>query len=339
MKSVKVEDAVGMVLAHDLTKIVPDSFKGVAFKKGYIIREEDIEELKNMGKYHVFVVSLTEGDVHENEAAERIAAAAASPGMVLCGAKEGKVNIKAAKRGIFKVNRAVLDELNQLGNAVLVTLHDNTLVEEGRIVAAAKIIPLTIEEEIIKRAETILALNKPLIDIKPIYCLKTGILVTGSEVFHGRIQDKFGVQLKDKVSYYGGEPMEIRYAPDDIDIICAEINGFIEKGAQVVLISGGMAVDADDVTPKSIERIASTVVTYGLPVLPGAMCMLAYAGEVLLMGVPACAMFSKTTILDILYPRALTKELLKKEDLSMLGHGGLCLQCEICHYPVCPFGK
>jgi molybdenum cofactor synthesis domain-containing protein len=339
MKSVKVEDAVGMVLAHDLTKIVPDVFKGVAFKKGTIIREEDIEELKNMGKYNVFVVSLLEGDVHENEAAERIATAAASSGMVLCEAKEGKVNIKAGKNGILKVNKTVLEEINQIGNAVLVTMHDNTLVEEGKIVAAAKIIPLTIEEEIIKRAENILVLNKPVIDIKPVYSLKTGIIVTGSEVFYGRIQDKFGIQLRDKVRHYGGEPMEICYAPDDEDIISAEIKGAIEKGAQVVLISGGMAVDADDVTPKSIESIASRVVTYGLPVLPGAMCMLAYAGEVLLMGVPACAMFSKTTFLDIIYPRALTKEPLRKEDLRMLGHGGLCLQCDICHYPVCPFGK
>ncbi len=339
MKRVRVEDAVGMVLAYDLTKIVPGIFKGAAFKKGYVIKAEDIEELKNMGKYHIQAIDLSERDVHENDAAARIAHAAASKAAVVCAAVEGKANIKAGSSGILKINVKALEEANELGKAVLVTLHDNTLVEEGKIVAAAKIIPLTIEDELVKRIENICARNMPMIDIKPISCLKTGILVTGSEVYYGRIQDKFGDKLRDKVNHYGGQVLDIRYAPDEADFIVGEIKGLMESGAEVVLISGGMAVDADDVTPKAIERVASEVVTYGVPLLPGSMCMLAYAGSIPLIGVPACAMFSKTTILDIIYPRILTKERVGKADLLSLAHGGMCLNCETCSYPVCPFGK
>ena len=339
MEKVKVEQAVGMVLAHDLTKIVPKTFKGAAFKKGYIIQEEDIEELKNMGKNHVFVVPLIEGRLHENESAKRVAAAACSQGLFVTEPSEGKSNIKAPFSGILKINKQALSELNQIGNFALVCLHNNTIVKHNQIIAAAKIIPLTIGLEEIEKAEQICKIYNPVIDVKRLFSLKTGIIVTGTEVFYGRIKDRFGDVLKEKVSSYGGEFLDLMYAPDEPDVIYQSIQALIDKGAEAILVSGGMAVDADDVTPQAIEKAATEKVAYGMPLLPGSMCMIAYSNGIPIIGIPACAMYYKTTVLDILFPRILAKERLTTEDITSLAHGGLCLQCEVCHYPICPFGK
>lgn len=339
MEKVRVEDAVGMVLAHDLTKIVPGTFKGAAFKKGYIIRQEDIEELKNIGKNHIYVVTLTDAQVHENEAAARVAAAVASPRIEVAEALEGKANMRSTAYGLLHVDRDALDKLNGLEGIALVTLHSHTLVQAGQIVAAAKIIPLTIERETIETAEQIGRVNPRLIDIKPIFPLKTGLIVTGTEVYHGRIQDRFGEVLKAKIGQYGGEFFDLRFAPDDMEFIHGQILELIDHGAEVILISGGMAVDADDVTPQAIKRAATKVVAYGVPLLPGSMGMVAYCNDIPLIGVPACAMYNKTTILDLILPRLFAKEHITLKDLSSFAHGGLCLHCEECHYPVCPFGK
>lgn len=338
MEKVNVEQAVGMVLAHDLTKIVPETFKATAFKKGYIIKEGDIEELKNIGKYHLFVVPLDENNLHENDAARRLATTC-SKGAIAMEPSEGKSNIKAAYPGILKVNLQALSKLNQVGDFALVCLHDNTIVKQNQIIAAAKIIPLTIELKVIEEAEQICRASTPVIEVRPFFPLKTGIVVTGSEVFYGRIKDRFGEVLKEKITYYGGEFLDLIYAPDDPDVIYQSIQALIDKGAEAILVSGGMAVDADDVTPQAIEKAATEKVTYGIPLLPGAMCMIAYAKDIPIIGIPACAMFHKTTVLDIIFPRVLAKERLKKVDLTSLAHGGLCLQCEVCRYPICPFGK
>lgn len=339
MEKVKVEDAVGMVLAHDLTKIVPGSFKGAAFKKGHVIQVEDIEELKNIGKNHIYIVPLTADQIHENEAAHRIAGAAALSGLVVVEPLEGKSNIQSAGYGVLKINRDALDELNELGDIAFVTLHDNSVVHQNQVVAAAKIIPLVMERTKLELAEQICRCNQPVVEVKPIFQLKTGIIVTGSEVYYGRIQDRFGEVLKDKIIHYGGEFLDLQYAPDDLDFIYEQIIGMTEQGAEIILVSGGMAVDADDVTPQAIQRAATEVVTYGAPVLPGAMCMIAYRQETAIVGIPACAMFNKTTIFDLIFPRLLTKEHIQRDSLISLAHGGLCLQCEECHYPTCPFGK
>lgn len=339
MFKVKIEDAVGMVLAHDLTKIVPDTYKGPAFKKGYIIQEADIEELKNIGKNHIYVVTLNEGQIHENDAVTRLSKAVASERLIICEPSEGKSNIRAAADGLLKINKEALFKLNMLHDMAIVTLHDNTIVKKNQIVAAVKIVPLVINSIEIEKAEQICRQMGPIADVIPMYPLKTGIIVTGTEVYSGRIEDRFGDVLKEKVAHYGGEVLDLQYVPDDSDHIYRQIIEFFKKGAEIILISGGMAVDADDVTPKAIHSAAWEVVTYGVPVLPGSMCMIAYNRQVPLVGVPACAMFNKTTVLDLIYPRLLAKEHLKKEDIVSLAHGGMCLHCEECRYPACAFGK
>jgi hypothetical protein len=339
MEKVKVEDAVGMVLAHDLTKIVPGSFKGAAFKKGHIILAEDIEELKNIGKNHIYIIPLNEDLIYENEAAYRIANAAASLEMAVAEPVEGKSNIHSAVHGVLKINRDTLNELNELGDIAFVTLHDNLVVDQNQVVAAAKIIPLVMEREKLEQAELICRRNNPLVEVKPIIRLKTAVIITGSEVYYGRIQDRFGKVLKDKILYYGGELLNIQYAPDDLDFIYEQIMATVEKGAEIILISGGMAVDADDVTPGAIQKAATEVVTYGVPVLPGAMCMVAYRQEIPIVGIPACAMFNTTTVFDLIFPRLLIKERIRRKELITLAHGGMCLKCAECHFPNCSLGK
>lgn len=339
MKKIKVQNAIGKVLAHDLTKIVPGEFKGAAFKRGHVIKASDIEELKNMGKNHIFILDLNENEVHEDEAAIRMAKAAIGNGICTTKPSEGKVNFKAKYRGLLKINLDALIKINSLDMMTLSTLHNNFLVEEGKTVAATRIIPLVIENEKVKEVERICKESGPVVSIKPVYPLKTGIVVTGSEVYYGRIKDKFGDILRRKIDSYKGEFIGIEYAPDDAKIISEKINKLLDMGAEVVLASGGMSVDADDLTPSAIERVATKVISYGSPVLPGSMFMVAYKEEKVILGIPACGMYHKTTAFDLVFKRVIAKEKLVRKDIVSLAHGGLCMKCEVCHYPICPLGK
>lgn len=335
---VKIENAIGTVLAHDVTKIVPGEFKGPAFRRGHVIKRKDIEALRNMGKNHLTILTLEKDELHEDEAAIRLAKKVVGEGIKTSIPSEGKVDMIAKHRGILKINTQLLFETNANEKIVLATLHNNTVVKKGTRVAGTRIIPLAIKENEIKEVEK-LASEKKIVKIEEMHPRKTAILVTGTEVFSGRITDKFGEVLKKKILDYGAEFVDIAYAPDDSRIIESEILSLISKGAEVVLVSGGMSVDADDVTPIAIREISSEVISYGSPVLPGAMFMLAYIGSIAILGVPGCAMYHKATALDLIYPRVLAKEKITREDVIQLAHGGLCLGCNECTYPVCPFGK
>lgn len=339
MKSIRVEDSVGTILAHDLTKIVPGEFKGAAFKKGHIIQPEDIDELKKMGKYNIFVLEMKPDTIHEDDAALRIAKAAAGDGISLTGPSEGKISLKAAKRGLLKINLEALEAVNDIDMVIVSTLHNNTVVDEGKYLAGTRIIPLCIEKESIEAVEEICSRLGKVVWIKELAKLRAGIVVTGTEVFEGRIKDKFGPVLTQKLEDYGCIPAEPVYAPDNKELIKAAIEGHIKGGAQMVLVSGGMSVDADDVTPSAIKEVSDRIVTYGAPVLPGAMFMLGYKKDIPIVGIPACGMYHKITVFDIVLPRILAGEALTRRDITKLGHGGLCQNCESCRYPNCTFGR
>ncbi|SDY88050.1 molybdenum cofactor cytidylyltransferase [Proteiniborus ethanoligenes] len=339
MKKVKVEDAVGMVLAHDLTKIVPGQFKGAAYKKGHIIQLEDIDKLKDMGKNHINVIELTDNDIHEDDAAIRIGKAISGYKVYNTQPSEGKVTVKAEERGLLKINVKALELVNDIEFIIIAALHNNTVVEKDQAVVGTRIIPLTIEKERIEKIEEICKELGSIVSVKELKPLKAGIVVTGSEVYDGRIKDKFGPVLEEKVKHYGGLSIGVKYASDNSQMIEDTIKAFIEEGADVILTSGGMSVDADDVTPTAIKNISDRVITYGAPVLPGSMFMLAYKGDTPILGVPACGMYHKTTVLDLVLPRIMAGEVLNRKDITSLGHGGLCLNCPVCQYPVCPFGK
>ncbi len=339
MKTVPVENSVGMVLCHDITRITPGEFKGRAFKKGHIIQQEDIPKLLDLGKRQIFVWELSEGFVHENDAAMRMAAAAAGPGISLSEPKEGKVSLSAQAAGLLKVNVAALNAINEVDQAMFATLHSNQKVAAGKTVAGTRIIPLVIEEVKINKIEGICRQHYPVIEIKPFKSCSVGIVTTGSEVYYRRIEDKFGPVLFGKFAEFGCSVLKQIFVPDSIELIAESIRTLLERGAEIIAVTGGMSVDPDDVTPAGIRAAGGRIVTYGAPTLPGAMFLLAYIGTVPILGLPGCVMYHKTTIFDLVLPRILAGEALTRQDITSLGHGGLCADCQECRYPDCGFGK
>ena len=339
MKQVPVEEAVGMVLCHDITRIVPGKFKGPAFRKGQVIQQGDIPRLLEIGKEHVFAYDLDEGFIHEDDAARRIAGAAAGPGLTLTDPVEGKVNLVASCPGLLKIRVPSLLKLNSVEEVIFSTLHDNRPVNPGTTVAGTRVIPLAVLRETVEKAEAVCSGAFPLVEVKPFVSCRVGIVTTGSEVYHGRIQDRFGPVLYGKFAELGSEVMEQIFVSDDVDMTVDAIKSLLADGADLIAVTGGMSVDPDDQTPASIRAAGGQVVTYGAPVLPGAMFMLAYIDDVPVVGLPGCVMYYRTSIFDLTVPRILTGERLTRESIIALGHGGFCSGCDTCRYPACAFGK
>ncbi len=339
MKTISVFEAEGMVLCHDITEIVPDMFKGRAFKKGHVVRREDIPRLLDLGKEHLYVMELNEKMLHENDAATRLAVAAGGPGISLTEPVEGKVELKSEINGLLKINVQALEDVNDIDQIIIASIHSNRMVTAGKTLAGCRVVPLVIESEKIDKVETICRTSFPLFEVKPLRSLNVGIITTGSEVYHGRIQDKFGPVLIEKVYKLGSRVMRQLFVSDSISMIVEAIEALLREGAGLILISGGMSVDPDDVTPAGIKAAGGTVVSYGAPVLPGAMFMLAYIGSIPVLGLPGCVMYHKTTIFDLLLPRILAGDGITRKDIVRLGHGGLCSMCNPCKYPDCAFGK
>jgi molybdenum cofactor synthesis domain-containing protein len=338
MKKIPVHQAVGSVLCHDITQIIPGVVKDIAFKKGHIIKEEDIPLLLSIGKENIFVWDKKEGFLHENEAAERLRLLTAGDGLTFSEVKEGKINFIADYPGLLVIKTKMLYELNSLGEIILVTLHNNYPVKKGQKVAGTRVIPLVIDEDKIKKAEVLVGKEK-IVSILPYVAMKVGIVTTGSEIYHGRIKDAFGPVIRRKVEEYGCEVLGQSILSDDENKISEAIEEWIDKGADMVICTGGMSVDPDDVTPTAILKTGAELITYGAPVLPGAMFLLAYKGDTPILGLPGCVMYSRTTIFDLVLPRILAKEKLSFADFAAYGHGGLCNECEVCKYPDCGFGK
>ncbi|MEF9951486.1 MAG: molybdopterin-binding protein [Clostridium sp.] len=338
IKKVKVEEAVGMVLAHDMTKIVPGEFKGARFKKGHIVKADDIGELKSMGKNHIFILEIDDNMIHEEEAALRIASAAFGNGIKLTEPSEGKVNFLSKSKGLLKINTDALMEINMIEGVVLATLHTNTLVEEGKLVAGAKLIPLVCEKSKIEEVERICKKHGQVVSIKEVKDYKVGVVVTGTEVYEGLIKDKFGPLLRNKADDYGCTIEDVLYSKDDEAMIKGCIEDLLNRGCEIIITSGGMSVDPDDLTPSVIRDVADEVVTYGSPVIPGAMFMIAYKGDIPIVGLPACGMFFKITVFDLVFKRLIAGDRITKKDMASLAHGGICQNCSVCHYPICTFG-
>jgi len=340
LKTLPVEQAVGMVLPHDITEIVKDSHKGRAFRKGHIIRQEDIDHLKRLGKDNIYILTLETDEIHENEAAALLAGSLAGQGIAMSASpEEGKITLTAARDGLLKVNVDALYRFNLLGEVMCATLHDNTPVHKGETVAATRLIPLVAPRSLVVKAAGIAAENGHILQVLPLRKAKAGLVITGSEVFHGRIKDQFEEVLRAKLEKLGSRINSVEFAPDDVALIAAAIGRCLAAGADLIVTSGGMSVDPDDVTRAGILAAGAIETVYGTPVLPGAMLLVGRIGEVPIAGVPACGMYHKITVLDLLLPRILTGASIGRQELASMGHGGLCRNCKICHYPVCNFGK
>jgi hypothetical protein len=339
-KSISVTEAVGTVLAHDITEIRPGEFKGRAFKKGHIIREEDVCHLQRLGKEHLFVLNMADDEMHENDAAYALAKALMGEGLQIKGEpKEGKINIIADREGLLKINKDALLEFNLLGDVMCATIHSNTVVKKGQTVAGTRAIPLVVRKDVVQAAVNIGEQAGEIIQVKEIRKPKAGVVITGNEVYYGRVKDAFSSVITEKIKAIGGEIIGTYFAPDDESFIEARLRELINSGADLLITTGGMSVDPDDVTRFAIRNLGASGITYGSAVLPGAMFMVAYLGEIPILGIPACGMYAKTTIFDLVLPRVLAGEKIGRRELAELGHGGLCMKCETCNYPVCPFGK
>lgn len=340
IKTVKLEDAVGLKLAHDITEIRPGQFKGAAFHRGHTVCAEDICRLQRLGKNHLYVIELAEDEIHENEAAAILAGALAGEGIVWeDNPQEGKINLYAAQDGLLNVNLATLAAFNLVAEVMCATLHRHTLVRRGEKVAATRAIPLVMKRAAIERAAAIAGSQGAVLTVKPLHRLPVGIIITGNEVYHGLIEDRFAPILSRKVAALGSEVALVDFAPDDAELISGRLRQHLEHGCRLLLLSGGMSVDPDDVTRHAIRRAGANEIFYGSAVLPGAMFLVAYLGGVPLLGVPACALHHPVTVLDLILPRILAGERISNKDLALLGHGGLCRDCPECTYPHCAFGK
>ncbi len=370
VRAIPVHEAVGMVLAHDVTEIRKGEFKGPAFRKGHIIRKEDVCHLQRIGKENLFVLSLGPDDVHEDEAAVAIATALMGEGVMIKGEpREGKITLIASHDGLLKIDVDALRAFNTLGDVMCATLHTNTIVKKGREIAGTRAIPLVVKRAVVNEAVTITqkgqgsrGKGQGVLEVKEIRKPRAGVVITGNEVYHGRIKDAFAPIIAKKIEEYGGEIVGAYYAPDDEQFIADRLRELLAAGADLLITTGGMSVDPDDVTRFAIRSLGAADITYGSAVLPGAMVLIGYVKQVHssefgvqsekngelrtvnselipILGIPACGMYHRTTVFDLVLPRILAGERIGREDLADLGHGGLCLHCAECRWPVCPFGK
>jgi hypothetical protein len=340
LKKIELKDAVGTKLAHDITEIRPGEFKGAAFLKGHTVCNHDLCHLQKLGKNHLYVIDLEDDEIHEDEAAAILAGALAGEGVVWQDEpREGKIKLLAGRDGLLKVDTAALTSFNMVEEVMCATLHSHTLVQKGDLVAATRAIPLVMKRSAIERAAAIARQNGAVLAVLPLHKAKAGLVITGNEVYHGLIEDRFAPILAQKVTTLGSELGGVAFVPDDAALIADAIQSHLRQGCDLLLLSGGMSVDPDDVTRKGIRLAGATEMHYGAAVLPGAMFLVAYIGDIPLLGVPACGLFHRITVLDLVLPRILAGERIGKAELAFLGHGGLCKDCPECSYPHCPFGK
>lgn len=328
LREVKVEDAVGMVLAHDLTQIVPGEFKGRLFRKGHVVVSEDIPKLKDIGKENLYVIELAESDLHEDDAAERMAAALSGGNTIYGEPHEGKVSIKSEITGLACIEREVVDEINRLGEIALATVMNDRVVHAGEALAATRAIPLIVPVEKVQEVERIAddyrkRYGRAPVSVRSFRSIKAGLLTTGSEVFTGRINDKFGPAVRAKLEALGSVVAEQRFVPDDRQTIVKEIHYFLKQGYDMILVTGGMSVDPDDRTPGAITAAGTEIISYGTPMLPGSMLMFGYLQGIPIFGLPGCVMHDPYTSFDVILPRVLAGDTIVKEDIIGMGYGGL----------------
>jgi molybdenum cofactor synthesis domain-containing protein len=340
IKTIQLKDAVGTKLAHDITEIRPGEFKGAAFHKGHTVCNEDLCRLQKLGKNHLYLIDLEADEIHENEAAAIMAEALAGKGVTWKNEpREGKIGIKAERDGLLTVDTAALAAFNMIEEVMCATLHNHTLVKAGELVAATRAIPLVMKRAPVERAAAIAGQNGGVVSVRNLRQAKVGLIITGNEVYHGLIEDRFAPILAEKITALGSQVSGTEFAPDDADVIRRIIRKHLDRGCELLLLSGGMSVDPDDVTRHGIRLAGADELHYGAAALPGAMFLLAYLGNVPLLGIPACGLHHRITVLDLVLPRILAGERVGKTQLAFLGHGGLCKDCPECIYPNCPFGK
>jgi hypothetical protein len=338
---VNIENAVGYPLAHDITEIRPGEFKGPAFLKGHILKDRDLDHLRRLGKNHLYILKTENNEMHEDEAAVELANALCGSGVGWRGEpREGKLALEATQDGLLKVDVDALFRFNMFGDVMCATRHTNTVVKRGQQVAATRAIPLVVPRRIVSSAvKAARSAQSGVVRVAPMMKPRAGVMITGDEVYYGRIHDKFEPIIRKKVAEMGGEIVDVVFLPDDDQIIADAATKLVDKGINLLISTGGMSVDPDDRSRHALQKAGVTEMVYGSPVLPGAMFMVAFMNAVPVLAIPACGMYASRTILDLILPRVLAGEKITRVEIAELGHGGLCLKCKTCCFPACPFGK
>lgn len=337
MRKVPIEDAVGLTLCHDITAM-RDGFKGAAFRRGHVITEADIPALLRIGKKSIFIWEDAEGLIHEEDAALRMTAMTATPRTHTEGPSEGKMILLADEEGMLRVNTPLLRQLNAIGDLTISTLPDHYPVKRGMRLASMRIVPLTTEERQIEAAEA-LCRKERLFTLLPYRERRVGVVITGSEVYSGRIQDRFEPVVREKLSHYPSQIVGVTICDDDLAMILSAARAHLERGADFLIFTGGMSVDPDDLTPSAIRALGAEIITHGVPAQPGNMTLLAYLGDIPVLGVPGAAISLPTTIFDVLLPQLFAGERFDRATLLGLEEGGLCQLCGTCRWPNCTFGR
>ncbi len=344
-RKIPLHEAVGTVLAHDITEVLPGEYKGRAFRKGHVICEGDLCHLRRLGKNHLFVLSVPRDAMHEDDAAVLLAKSLAGEGVRVAGPpSEGKAVLVAKTPGLLKIKFDALREFNLSGDMACATLHNNSVVACGQVVADTRAIPLIVSRGAVMAAAGICRREMGIIRVLPLRVPNAGLVITGNEVYSGLVQDAFEGVIREKIERYGGTLAGISFAPDDAILIEDRLKEMIGIGADLLIVTGGMSVDPDDVTRLAIRHLGTGEIAYGSAASPGAMILVAWLDQpgkprLPVIGVPACALHAKTTVFDLILPRILSGEEIGKQELAEFGHGGLCMRCAECRFPICPFGK
>ena len=339
-RKIKIEEAVGLTLAHDITEVRPGEFKGPSFRKGHRVERKDLCHLMRLGKRHLYVLNLDEDQVHEDDAVLELATALAGPGVTFSPQpREGKIQLKAAYDGLFKVRVDPLIDFNLIPEVMCASIHNNTPVKKGQVLAGTRAVPLVIQRTVLNRAVDVARTHNPVFAVKVFNPLRARLVITGNEVYDGLIEDKFEAIVKAKLEAYGATLVETVILPDDREMIAEKVSKFFSKDTDLIITTGGMSVDPDDVTRSAIMKAGVDRIYYSAAVLPGAMFQIAYKGDIPIAGIPACALYHQTTVFDLILPRLLAGEKPDNRDLARLAHGGLCMDCPTCRFPACSFGK
>ena len=320
LKTIKTVDAVGQVLCHDVTKIVPGEFKGPLFRKGHIVKAEDIPKLLDIGKDILYVWEDIEGMVHENDAAERLKDLLVGKNIDITEVKEGKINLISKVDGVVKIDTDSLYKLNMIDEVIVATKPNFSFLKKGDIIAGTRVIPLMIKEEKILQAEALA--KEKIINILPLQVTKVGMVTTGNEVYYGRIKDKFKEVMVPKIEKYGAKLIGQTIVPDEIDEITKAINDHLKNGAELIICTGGMSVDPSDITPNAIMNTNSEIITYGMPILTGSMTLIAYHGDIPIVGFPAGVLFAEKSSVDVILHRLLCRDKITREEVALYGNGG-----------------
>jgi len=340
ISSTPLEESIGKTIVHDMTRIVPGESKGVAFSRGHVVTAGDVCRLQQMGRFNLYVdQKAPAGTIHEDDAARAFSSAMCGEGVVAeSEPHEGRVNMIAERDGIIVVNESLLTGFNTLTGVMAASRHGNSLVRKGRRVAATRAIPLYLDHAIFGRALSIIS-DSPIFSVVPLRKTKVGLLITGNEVFKGLIEDRFEEVIKAKMAHFGSSVVETLVKPDDAGEIADAVRQLEEMGCDLIVTTAGLSVDPDDVTRHGLIEAGLTDILYGMPILPGAMSLVGRIGNTRVLGVPACALFHKTTSLDLLLPRLLADLPITRADVAKMGNGGMCMECTSCTFPKCPFGR